>query len=180
MDSVALFKALGDSSRLAMLKALIDGPMSAEELCESLNLVPSTISHHASKLVAVNLVRSEKEKKIVSYYLHKTPLNSSLLSLIQSSEEEAKDGRSQRWEKQVLKTFIQCGQLLSIPKQRKKRRVILVHIVNEFDEDKVYTEKEFSAILKHWHEDHCFLRREMIAEGLVKREHGQYWKLPAA
>ncbi len=176
-DSVALFKALGDASRLNMLQLIqAEEPVSTEILCERLKLVPSTVSHHAKKLIQVQLIYTRKKDKTLYYHVKKEMLNMPLNTLIQSPSDYT-DGRSDSYKNKVLDTFISCGKLLKIPSQRKKRRVILEHIVQGLDNDKTYPEKELSDILARWNEDYCFLRREMIAEGLLSREGGLYQRL---
>lgn len=175
-DSVMLFKALGDASRLKMLVLIQEeGPLSTEVLCERLKLVPSTVSHHVKKLVQAQVVSAHKENKTLYYSVKKEVLEMPLQQLIQPTD--FTDGRSERYKNKVLETFISCGQLLKIPSQRKKRRIVLEHILQTLDAEKTYHEKELSEILARWNEDYCFLRREMIAEGLLSREAGMYQRI---
>lgn len=39
----------------------------------------------------------------------------------------------------------------------------------------MYAEKEVNEILHTFHEDHCTIRREMIACGLLERDKETYW-----
>ena len=64
---------------------------------------------------------------------------------------------------------------MSIPTQRKKREIVLAEIIKSFEKGKIYSEKEVDEIIHRFHEDHCTIRREMIACGLMKRENGRYW-----
>jgi len=177
-DNILVFKALGDPSRLKMLQLILaEGPISVEVLCERLKLVPSTVSHHAKKLLQAQLIYSHRKEKSVYYQIENSILNTPLREIV-TAQTEYTDGRSESYHQKVLDTFISCGKLLKIPAQRKKRRIILEQIVQELEEERVYSEKELTAILKPWHEDYCFLRREMIAEGLLRREKDLYQKLP--
>lgn len=178
MNTISLFKALGDSSRLAILKELRKGPRCSEELSEILRLVPSTISHHAGKLVDAGLVTISRDQQIVFYSLENSILQKTIAELIEKSDQtNNKDGRKEAYRNKVLSNFIELGRLKTIPAQRRKRRIILEQIVGELDEDRKYTEKELNNILLKWHEDYCFLRREMISENLLNREAGIYWKI---
>ena len=82
-------------------------------------------------------------------------------------------------ETKILNNYFDSGQLKSLPASRKKRRVILKWLANQFEEDKTYPEKETNAILKQFHPDTATLRRERIGYRMMQREKGLYWRLPA-
>lgn len=175
MDSIAIFKALGDSSRLNMVRELLKGPLCVEELCERLKLVPSTISHHSARLLKAGLIVAFKEQQTVIYKLEENVFGKTLGELIKTTfETQILDGRKDVYEKRVLQTFIEFGRLKSIPVQRKKRLIVLKQIAQEFEPGKIYLEKEVNEIIENWHEDYCYLRREMIGEGILMRKAGKY------
>lgn len=177
MDVIAIFKALGDSSRLSMMREIFKGPLCAEELSERLKLAPSTISHHAGKLVKAGLLSITKEQQSVVYELTESTTNFKIKELILSEgDSNIVDGRKEAYKKSVLKHFIEFGKLKSIPVQRKKRCIILNQILGEFEEERKYSEKEVNAILINWHEDYCYIRREMISERMLCRSKGVYWR----
>jgi ArsR family transcriptional regulator len=179
MDNVAIFKALADTSRITMLRIVMaQGPISAEQLSEHLKLVPSTISHHAQKLQQAGLVFAQKHKKQVFYSANEALLASNLNQLLQQPlATELEDRRHDVYRHQVLENFIQCGRLLHIPAQRKKRRIVLEQIVQGLEPERIYSESELNVILKAWNEDVCLLRREMISEQLMRREDGLYQRI---
>lgn len=182
MDSIAIFKALADASRLQMLNVIVErGPVSAEQLSEQFKLVPSTISHHAQKLQQADLISSHKEKKQIWYSANLPLLQATIGHLLkQPASPEHEDGRHDVYRQQVLSNFISCGRLERIPAQRKKRRIILEQIVQALDPERSYSEKELNEILKTWNEDYCFLRREMISENLLTRQQGIYQRVEPA
>jgi len=61
-----------------------------------------------------------------------------------------------------------------LPAQRKKRQVLLRHIIGSFEKERVYREAEVNAILASFHEDVATLRREMVDTGLMVRHRGEY------
>ena len=81
------------------------------------------------------------------------------------------------FDRKVLENFFVDGRLRTIPAQLKKRQVILRRLVEEFAADTRYTEKEINATLKRFNEDTATLRREFIANGLMARADGIYWRL---
>ena len=61
--------------------------------------------------------------------------------------------------------------------QRKKERIILEVIVQSFEFDKQYTEREVNIIIADFYDDFCTLRRDMISERLLDREGNLYWRI---
>ena len=64
----------------------------------------------------------------------------------------------------------------NIPAQRKKRTVLLHHIVSSFEPGTRYPEKKVNGILKEFHADVATLRRELIAEKMLMRDGSSYWR----
>jgi hypothetical protein len=82
-------------------------------------------------------------------------------------------------EAKVLAAYVDAsGALINIPATRSKRWVILKWLVELFEEDRRYPEKELNAILLKRHWDSATLRREMIGYRMMAREGGVYWRLP--
>ncbi len=77
----------------------------------------------------------------------------------------------------VLSDFFVNGRLRSIPVQRKKREIVLRYLVEKFDTDRTYTEREVSFLLLNYHEDYASLRREMVDTGLMERANGIYRRM---
>ena len=48
-------------------------------------------------------------------------------------------------------------------------------IAKSFEADRKYDEKEVNEIIHRFHEDHCTIRREMIACGIMARQKETYW-----
>lgn len=176
---VKLFKALGDNSRLELIKALMDKPLYVEVLAERLNLTASTVSFHLKKLQDVGLVAARREQYYIVYSLQEATMTKPIRDLICTSPVLGSDQnqREADYHKKVLGTFLTDGKLIHLPVQRKKRRVILEYIAASFSWDTPYTEREFSVALADFHEDFCTLRREMICEKLFTRKNGVYYRM---
>ncbi|MFU1795297.1 DUF2087 domain-containing protein [Paenibacillus azoreducens] len=82
-------------------------------------------------------------------------------------------------EKILSKYFIEGlnGRLQSFPKQEKRRVVILRHIAADFEEGRMYTEKEVNQLLEARYADHVTLRRLLIEYGFLDRlpDGSEYW-----
>ena len=64
-----LFSILGDTSRVKIIAALLDGPMNVQSLAETVGISPSAISHHMRSLRQMHLVRAQKQGRQVFYAL---------------------------------------------------------------------------------------------------------------
>ncbi|SCL31719.1 hypothetical protein GA0070624_4320 [Micromonospora rhizosphaerae] len=81
----------------------------------------------------------------------------------------------------ILRTFLRDGVLVRLPAQRGRRRVLLEHIAERSFEPGVrYPERAVDAALRAWCEggeaDHVSLRRYLVDDALLAREHGVYWR----
>ena len=82
------------------------------------------------------------------------------------------------YDRMVLRNIMQPdGRLKVIPAQRKKREVVLRHILNAFQPEVHYTEQQVNEILARFHDDTATLRREMIVYKLMTRAAGEYWRI---
>lgn len=178
-NSVKLFKALSDASRIKILVTLMDSPMYVELLAERLELTASTVSFHLKKLEEVGLVTKHKDQYYIIYEICRPALEKSLASLIKAdaSDQSLEDAREAAYRKKVIDTFFKFNVLKTIPVQRKKRRIILEKILESFELGKEYSEKEVNAIIGAYHEDYATLRREFIMEQLMTRDNGIYSRL---
>ncbi len=178
-QALMLFKCLADRSRLQILKSLAMEDMYVERLAERLGLTPPTISFHLKKLADAGAVKSYKTQYYTMYALEKSVFMTSILDLIQekSDEAELQKQRDEAYRKKVIDTFFEYGKLKSIPMQKKKERIILEEIVKSFETGRRYTEREVNIILADFHDDFCTLRRDMIGEKLLARDHQIYWRI---
>jgi hypothetical protein len=77
----------------------------------------------------------------------------------------------------VLRTFVDAdGRISQMPAKRVKRLALLDHVAGSFEVGRKYTEKEVTAVLKRLHHDHAALRRYLVDEGFLTRDHGIYWR----
>lgn len=68
-DLAELFKVFGDSTRIRIISALMDGELCVYHLSERLNMGQSAISHQLRILRAAGLVRPRREGKEIYYSL---------------------------------------------------------------------------------------------------------------
>jgi hypothetical protein len=84
------------------------------------------------------------------------------------------DDPEERERAKVLRDFFDGDHLKQIPAQRKKRVIVLQHLLERFAPDRTYPEKEVNALLREAHEDVATLRRELVDYGFMRRESGVY------
>ena len=176
-QAVQLFKCLADTTRLQLLGALSDGPKYVELLSQLLDRSPSTVSFHLKKLEETGLVEAKKEQYYTMYSLNRALLDQpvSQLALGDRQQLDAQALKEQQYRENVLKNLFEYGKLKTIPVQRKKRRIVLEKLAESFEAGVRYPEKQVNLILADFHDDFCTLRREMIAEGIMARDKGEYW-----
>jgi DNA-binding transcriptional ArsR family regulator len=174
------FKALSDETRLKLLGILSTRECSVEELAVLLGLKAPTISHHLAKLKALNLVTLSPEGNTHLYRLNLEQLQHLSRDLLSPNQLQtlAQDIQPDAWESTVLKSFLDGDRIISIPTARKKRFVLLKWLVEKFESDRNYTEKEINTILKQHHEDSATLRREFIGYQFMNRQDGIYQRRP--
>lgn len=177
-EAIKLFKCLADKSRLQILKSLSLEDMYVERLAERLGLTPATISFHLKKLADAGAVTSYRNQYYVMYSLKKEVFLARILDIIQEESDEAaiQARRDEEYRKKVIDSFFEYGKLRAIPAQRKKERIILEEIAKAFEPGRIYTEREVNIIIADFHDDFCTIRRDMIAEKLMDRENGKYWR----
>jgi ArsR family transcriptional regulator, arsenate/arsenite/antimonite-responsive transcriptional repressor len=168
--------ALSDPKRLLILALLAeeDRPLFGQEIAERLAVTPQTISHHLQILRNGGLVREERRENAYRYYILDT---ASIRRIRETFFEDDHLGLLTKGEarQQVVETFFEGERLVSIPVQRSKRRIILEELARKLEWGRIYTESEVNALLKQSFDDVSSLRRYLIDEQIMMREHGRYW-----
>jgi predicted transcriptional regulator len=180
-DLVAFFKALADASRLKIVGLLAQRPYSVEELAALLDLKPSTISHHLSRLAEAGLVTARAEGYYSVYQLDQAALRATTRNLFSAEQMTAatENVDLDAYDRKVINDFsLPDGRLKEIPSQRKKLEIVLRHVAQAFEPGMKYSEKQVNEILARFHADTATLRRELVGCGLMEREGGggDYWK----
>lgn len=178
-QALKLFKGLADRSRLQILKSLLEEDMYVERLAQRLELTPATVSFHLKKLMDAGAVSSRREQYYTMYSINKGVFQCRILDILgeKSSDAQRQQEREARYRQRVLDSFFEYGRLKSIPAQRKKERICLEEIAKELELGRPYPERELNQVLLRFHQDYCTLRRDMISEGILRREEGLYTRL---
>jgi len=184
MDEIAelleFFKALADAIRLKIIGLLAQDEYPVEQIAEMLDLRPSTVSHHLSKLSKAGLVSARSESYYNIYRLEKRVLEEMSQRILSRETLPAvtADVDMDAYDRKVINTFCdEDGRIKQFPAQQKKFEAILRYVVKEFDPGVRYTEKEVSEILSRFSDNYASLRRGLIEYKLMGREAGggAYW-----
>ncbi len=128
------------------------------------------------KLMDAGAVSSRREQYYTMYSINKEVFQCRILDILgeKSSDAQRQQEREARYRQRVLDSFFEYGRLKSIPAQRKKERICLEEIAKELELGRPYPERELNQVLLRFHQDYCTLRRDMISEGILRREEGLY------
>lgn len=140
----------------------------------------STIRNHR-----FSLRERQKQAKIflaiMELLAERTPKKQSFIDIPRSSQSvDERFAITGAESDKILATYFKHGldgPLEVFPLKEKKRVAILRHILQNFEPNKTYTEKEVNAILKRFYTDYVLLRRLLIDYGFMDRtfDGSAYW-----
>jgi hypothetical protein len=170
-----VLRALADSERLAIAGTLARGARTAAWLRDELELPISRLRRHLNRLSAAGVVRLEADRR--TYRLDPETLRRVAEQVGPPREAGLPLGAASEDEEAVLRTFFRNGRLTEIPAKESKRRIVLERIAVEFEAGVRYDEREVNAIVGRYFNDHAALRRYLVDEGFLARDHGVYWRV---
>lgn len=174
---VSFFKVLGNDTRLRIIGILAEKDHTVGEIAERLDLREPTVSEHLAKLKELDLVTVKPEGNFRLYSFNPKPLylvnrelfsRERLASLAAPVDEETK----------TLRAFVKEDRIVQLPTGKKRMLVVLRWLVEKFEADRRYPEKEVNAIISNHHEDFASLRRYLVGYHFMAREKGIYWRTP--
>jgi predicted transcriptional regulator len=173
------FKALADEKRLQIVGLLARKDYSVEEMAAILNLSSATVSHHLGRLVKAGLVEARADQHYHVYSLRLQTLRTMSQQILSQDklQETTENLDLDAYDRKVLRDYMEDGRLRSIPRQRKKRDVILRYLLEQFEWERRYTEREVNDIISQTHEDYATLRRELVDSRRLAREREVYWRV---
>lgn len=169
-------KAMSDPNRLRIIGLLSQKSATRAEVAEKLKLSPKDSLTHLGFLEFIGVITQtdgvftlNNDKLAV---LAKEKLAEARPSFVPA---EQLDERS----KKILKAHLNAdGSIKQIPASP-KLQVILNYLVEFFEYDKNYTEKDVNTILRKYNEDTAGLRRDLVDAGMLARESdgSRYWRV---
>lgn len=169
-------KVMSDPTRLRIIGMLSQGNVTRKEVAERLELSPKDSLTHLGFLEFIGVV--SQENGVFS-------LNDDRLAVLAKEQlleekqvyvpHEALDEKT----KKVLRAHLNAdGSIRQIPAPP-KLQIILDYLIDFFEFDKNYTEKEINTIIKRFNEDTAGLRRDLIEANMLARESdgSRYWRV---
>lgn len=175
-ERVGVLKALADLSRAQVVNALLEKPHCVEELAERLHLAPSTISFHLRRLEEAHLVTKSKTQYYLIYHLRSDILQMRLRDFVSmpADHDSAEHKRMRKHRQKVIATFFRGGELTALPKQWRKRRIVLEEFLTRFEPGGQYQEHEVNQRIQTLYPDYCTIRRLLVDEGYMTRQGQTY------
>jgi hypothetical protein len=167
-------RALADPERLAIAGVLARQDLDAGALAERLDLPLARVRRHLNRLVTVGLATLGQDRSTYSFRIDE--LRQLATAVGPPREAGLALGAANENEEAVLRTFFRRGRLTEIPSKASKRRIVLERLAVEFEPGVRYPERAVNAILGRFHPDHATLRRALVDEGFLHRDHGEYWR----
>jgi hypothetical protein len=163
------------------LLSLIYADLTDKEIAKELEVSTSTVRHQ-------RFMFREKAKQAKMYLaiyeqaFDKKTLMEEMIVPVHSNATMVDDRyvTTEKEKEQILKTVFESLvplRLKTFPKKEKKKIVILAKIVEQFEREKRYTEKEVNLIIKEIYEDYAVIRRYLVDYGFMERTNdcNEYW-----
>lgn len=170
-EAVSLFRCLGEETRFRIICELYRTDSYVELLASRLGLTPGTISFHLKKMEADGLVKCSRTQFYMIYSLNREVFDKTIESYI---SEYAVQSDNDDYRKKVLDAFFKGKRLIQIPVQQKKREIVLSEIMKDFGQSRDYPEAEVNEIIKKRYDDFCTVRRWLVSDGFMSRDHEKY------
>jgi len=169
-----ILRALADPARLAVAGVLSRGPRTASAIAQEAGLRTDAVRRHLSRLAKVGLVEVESDRRTYRF----------LPETLRHAAEQAGPARDPGLalgavddeEETVLRQYFRGGRLTEIPVRRSKRLIVMQRLALEFEVGVRYPERQVNRILEKFHPDYAALRRYLVDDGFLSREHGEYWR----
>ena len=181
-ELLSFFKALADANRLKIAGLLARSPLTVEQLAEMLEIHPSTVSHHLSRLTKAGLVSARAEGYYSVYQLETKAIEAMAQRLLERETLPAVTDTvdMDAYDRKVLRNFLAPdGRIKDFPAQEKKLEAVLRYVLSSFEPGVRYTEKQVNEILSRYHDDYAFMRRSLVEYRMLAREGGggAYWRI---
>jgi hypothetical protein len=79
-------------------------------------------------------------------------------------------------DRKILQSCFRGDTLFEIPSSPRRLELVLFWLVEQFELERRYPERELNEIIKRYHPDFATLRRHLIDHGLMERENNIYWR----
>ncbi|HEX7104140.1 MAG TPA: DUF2087 domain-containing protein, partial [Nitrolancea sp.] len=173
-DVQRLARAFADPIRLRVAAALLETDATPDQLATRLKLRPADIARQLAYLRDSGFVTEQVVDATACYAFDLNELRRASHAAFASSRSAGPEIDGDAWEQKTLRAFVKDERLIAIPAGRKKLLVILDWLATLFEPDVDYPEREVNEILARYHPDFATLRRDLVDNGCLTRDHGIY------
>ena len=169
-------KAMSNPNRLRIIGLLSQGSFPRAEIAARLEISTKEVVNHLAYLEHVGVILQSGE----TYALNDDRLATLARDkLVQEPPSYMLPEDLDEKSRKLLKAFLNSdGSIRLIPAQP-KLQLVLKYLVQAFEFDVDYTEKDVNTILRRFNIDTAGLRRELVDAGMLARESdgSRYWRV---
>lgn len=174
MDLLTFYKTFSHPDRLIIAGILAQHPATLDELRIQSGLTQDTITRHLTVLFDSHLISRIETAGQQRLTLNKKALEQMNRQILGKAGET----KSLSPEEKALAPFMNDdGTIREIPAKHSKKLLLLEWLLQKFDSDRDYTEKEINETILNYHHDTAYLRRSLVEFEYMHREKGIYWRL---
>lgn len=170
-DALEALAVLADDERIRVAAAVVLGRRTTDSVAAVTGLTQRRVLQALTRLEAAGLITRGE-----AAWTFDVGRLKEIAKQARPREEPDDVGDVDRETASVLRTFLKGGRLTQIPTQHTKRLIVLDYICRVFDIGVHYPEPEVNAFLRAFHPDTAALRRYLVDEGFLTREHNVYWR----
>lgn len=172
-DLIQYLQVTLEPRRIAVLAELIVGNTQFMEIVKRTKLKPSEVQSAISKFISIGIVEYKNDE-----YVYVPECVKLLQSQLPKPQKEAmydSENEEDTERRKVLHNYFRAdNSLVRFPLGDKKKKFVLDKIIEEFEKNKEYTEKEVNEILSGYNSDYATLRRAFIDFAYMTRNKGVY------
>ena len=173
LDAGELVGLLADDDRRKVVAALVLGASTTPELMRATGLEGRRVVRALNRLVSGGLVIDADDDHHV---LLEAAFQLAARAIAAARPVSDEHGDAPADEAKVLRAFVRDGRLTSIPSAWAKRRIVLDWLAQRFEPGRRYSEAMVNLTLGQVHPDTAALRRYLVDDGFLSRDHGEYWR----
>jgi hypothetical protein len=178
-EAPAALKALANETRLKIAGLLALEPRSQSALAAMLNTQPEKLTRHLDLLAQAGIIVEQGANDARVWRLDLgwlRPEGRVVPMLRRLPADHAVAGMDAR-DTKTLSSFVRDGKLVRIPVATAKQTVVLHWLVEHFDRDATYPERDLNAELARVHPDFATLRRMLVDHRFMARQNGIYRRI---
>ena len=171
MNAGEIVGLLADGDRRRVVAAMILGAGTADDIGRTAGLDARAVATALHRLTERGLVSRDGAHAFIVEEAFAVAARAA------AAEPEPLDPGVDREVARVMRSFVRDGRITQIPMQHAKRRVLLEWLVQDFEPGRRYSEPMVNLVLGKRHPDTAALRRALVDEDLMDRDHGEYWRI---